>query len=132
MITIERFTEILDELFEEVPEDILKGLNLGVAVSEEVKVHHKAVNDDLIILGQYKRSGMGKGIVIYYGSFMRLYPHYREDQLRERMRQILYHELRHHMEYRANNKDLEVEDELFLARYEERKHKIENIDVEEE
>ncbi len=126
MISIERFTEILDELYQEVPEDILEGLNLGVAVGEELKVHDKAINNDLYVLGQYKRSGMGKGVMIYYGSFMHLYGRVSEERLRERMRQVLYHELRHHMEYRANNKDLEVEDAIFIAKYQNRMTKENN------
>ncbi|NCC67358.1 MAG: hypothetical protein EOM14_04050, partial [Clostridia bacterium] len=69
------------------------------------------------ILGEYSRSAMGQGIVIYYGSFARIFFDLNEDDLTEKMRNTLRHEFRHHMEHRAGERGLEIEDERKINDY---------------
>lgn len=117
MVSIELFSEILEELACELPEEFYDELNLGISVSPEAKIHPQAINGDFFILGEYSRSQMGRGITIYYGSFLRLHERMGEDALRREMRGVLRHEFRHHLEYRAGERGLEIEDERKLNKY---------------
>ena len=117
MIDIDRFGEILGELADELPEEFFDELNLGVRVDPGVKLHPEARDNDLYVLGEYETSSMGNGIVIYYGSFARLYGFYGERALREELRKTLRHEFRHHMEGRAGERGLEIQDEKDLQDY---------------
>ena len=117
MISIERFGDILDELAEELPEVFYYELNLGVSIDSSPKLHPQAKGDDLYILGEYSRSSMGKGIIIYYGSFERLFNDLNEDEIKDEMRKTLRHEFKHHMEGRAGERGLEKEDEKNLNHY---------------
>lgn len=60
---------------------------------------------------------MGRGIIIYYGSFARLLGNLNETELKEEMRKTLRHEFRHHMEGLAGERGLEKEDEKDLSDY---------------
>lgn len=117
MVTIERFSQMLDELACELPGEFYDELNLGISVSPDEKMHPQALEDDLYILGEYFRSQMGQGITIYYGSFRRLHGALDEKELMNEMRGVLRHEFRHHMEYRAGERGLEIEDEKELNEY---------------
>lgn len=119
MISIDIFERLLDEVAEELPEAFYKELNGGILLIEDAKIHPKARNDDLYILGEYHRHHiLGKYISIYYGSFARMYANMEEERLKGRIREVLRHEFRHHMESRSGLRDLEIEDEIDLARYE--------------
>lgn len=117
MISIERFGNILDELAEELPKEFYDGLNLGVRLEPSPKLHPQARKNDLYILGEYSQSPMGRGIVIYYGSFEKLLGNLDEDKIKKEMRKTLRHEFRHHIEGRAGERGLEKEDEKNLSNY---------------
>ncbi|MEG0778449.1 MAG: metallopeptidase family protein [Oscillospiraceae bacterium] len=117
MITIERFSEILDELSCELPQEFFDELNLGISIVDEAHLHPQAREDDLYILGEYERSQMGCGIAIFYGSFEKLHGDLDEEALKIELRSTLRHEFRHHMEYRAGERGLEVQDEEDLKKY---------------
>ena len=117
MITVDRFAEILDEMACELPIEFYDELNLGISISPESKIHPEAKADDLYILGEYQNSPMGNGIVIYYGSFTALFHDLSEAELMGELRKTLRHEFRHHMEYRAGERGLELEDERQLSEY---------------
>ena len=117
MITIDRFGEILDEMACELPMEFYDELNLGISISPEYRLHPEAREDDLYIMGEYQSSQIGSGIVIYYGSFMKLYGGLPETELYDELRKTLRHEFRHHMERRAGERGLELEDERQLSEY---------------
>lgn len=117
MISIERFGDILEELAEELPQEFYEELNLGVSLEPRAKAHPQSRNGDLYILGEYSRSNMGQSIVIYYGSFERLFGELGEEEARDEMRRTLRHEFRHHIEWRAGERGLEKEDEKRLSEY---------------
>ncbi len=98
MIEIDRFFEILDEVCGELPDDFFRDLHYGVQLSEECKLSPYAENGDLMIMGEYSRSHHGNKITIFYGSFERMYWWMNEDQLREKLRGVVRHEFRHHLE----------------------------------
>lgn len=122
MIDIEEFLEITEELSGEIPAEFFKDLNGGVRILEECKLNPHAVNGDLVIMGEYHHSSMmGSHIILYYGSFERLYGTLPWEALKERMRKTLRHEFRHHLERRSGMKDLEIEDQNFLINYLQKK-----------
>lgn len=117
----EEMAKMLDEIGMEIPEEIYLGLNGGVIFSEETMYHPESQGEDLLVMGQYIQSPIGKTIVIYYGSFMKRFGYYPPDLLREELKKTLYHEFTHHLETMAGVKDLVIEDEIFMQNYREGK-----------
>ena len=116
MMTRERFGEILDELACELPAAFYEKLERGICVLSRVKFHTAAPG--LCVMGEYERDPvMGRQIVIYYGSFLRVLGNAPEDEWRTEMRRVLRHEFRHHMEGLAGQRDLEIEDERQISEY---------------
>ncbi len=123
MIRLEEYQEILAELLDELPQEFFRALSGGVIVSPAVMVPDYARSGDLYILGQYQvRSGM-RQIVMYKGSFDRVYPQADAARAKELLRGVLRHEFRHHLEFLGgvhNSSSLEAEDEreklAYLAR----------------
>ena len=60
---------------------------------------------------------MGKQIVIYYGSMMRLFGYLDDEGMRREIARVLRHELKHHIEGRAGIRSLEKWDEEQIAAY---------------
>lgn len=109
---------MLDEISGELPQDFFRELNGGVVLHEQAKPHPQGRGDDLWIMGEYCRSrSLGRYINIYYGSFMQVYGGLSYEALKRKVRHTLVHEFRHHLESLAGQRDLEVIDEMNLARY---------------
>ena len=98
MVDIDRFYEMLDEICEEFPDDFFRELHYGVQLSEDIKLSPHAEDGDLVILGEYSRSLHGNKITIFYGSFEEACGSLSEEELYERLREVVRHEFRHHME----------------------------------
>ncbi len=93
-------------------------LNGGVLLREEVKLSPNRLADDLYILGEYRYEHIfGRYINIYYGSMLRVYPQLSDERFIEELERVIKHELTHHLENRARERDLEVEDERSLLHY---------------
>lgn len=110
----ERFFELLCEVCDELPDEFFRDLHQGVVLSEKIKLSPYG----LIILGEYRRSYFGNQITIYYGSFERL--HIDEDGIKQKLREVVRHEFRHHVENLAGKygrDSLEYEDKVNLQRY---------------
>ncbi len=116
MITIDEFEIILEKLAEELPKAFYKDLNLGIIIEESYKIHPKSADIPLYIMGEYHISQIGRGIIIYYGSFEKCYGFSSEDSLTRQMRKVLRHEFRHHMESLSGLRDLEIIDKLELEK----------------
>lgn len=120
IISIERFSLILDEQAALLPGEIFKNLNLGVSVAAQSKREHRArPNLPVYILGEYRvHPVMGRSIVLYYGSFCEVYSYlHTEDDMRIEIDKVLKHELTHHLESQAGSRDLELEDALRLRHF---------------
>ena len=118
MIDIDEVEEILDELAEELPQKFYDELNGGILLLPDTKYSPYAKNNDLYILGTYKRSAsMGRLIEIYYGSFEKMFGYMDREQLKVKLREVLRHEFRHHIESLAGERGLEIEDEKFINEY---------------
>lgn len=118
MISLETFRNLVAEEMDELPPVFFLELNGGVMVEEHAMPHPQRRADDLYILGQYQRSGsLGRSIVLFYGSFLRMMPGASEAQMRPKIRAVLRHEFRHHLEGLSGVRDLEIEDEEYLRDY---------------
>ena len=127
-MTIEEMRAILDELEDELPEALFNGLNGGVLLNESEKLHPANRADDLFIMGEYHNEHvLGCYIVIYYGSFIRLFGHEPAWSIKNQLRKTLRHELTHHIESRAGDRSLEEKDaadiDLYLRRGEKKRYR---------
>lgn len=120
--SIEEVHEILDEIVEELPKEFFEKLNEGIILLPECRFHPESNRANrLYIMGQYSKSITGRHIVIYYGSFERVYDGVSIEILKEKLRDTLLHEFTHHLESLAGEKGLEIKDAEAINRYRERK-----------
>ena len=124
MISTEAYKAIISDLMDELPEAFFRELTGGVIMSEALVIPDYARENDLYTLGQYQVCYGVRQIVMYKGSFDRLYPHADAAEAREILRGVLRHEFRHHIEFLGgirNSSSLEAEDErqkqAYLARH---------------
>ncbi len=114
MISSEEYRSIVSELIDELPEPFFRRLSGGVIMSEASEAPDYARGDDLYTLGKYCVSSGMRQIVLYKGSFDRIYPQADAAEAREILRGVLRHEFRHHLEALGgvrNSSSLEAEDE---------------------
>lgn len=109
-----QFRQIVSELLDELPEEFFRELCGGVIVSEAVLRPDYARGDDVLILGQYTVFSGMRQIIIYRGSFNRVYPLADAEEAKNILRGVVRHEFRHHLEFLAGIHDatsLEAQDE---------------------
>ena len=114
MLSTEAYSRILSRLLDELPAEFFRELSGGVIVSEAAPVPDYARAGDLYTLGLYRFSHGMRQIVMYKGSFDRVYPQADEAEAVPLLCKILRHEFRHHLEYLGgvhNSASLEAEDE---------------------
>lgn len=118
MIEIDEVEKILEKIAGELPKEFYKELNGGILLLPEVKYNPAGRGKDLYVMGEYHRNAsMGRYIVIYYGSFKKLYGHLGERALTKKLTHTLKHEFTHHLESLAGERGLEKKDEEFLRKY---------------
>ena len=113
MICIEEYRKIVSELLDELPEDFFRQLSGGVIVSEALVIPDYARGNDLYTMGQYQVYSGIRQIVLFKGSFDRVYPETDAAEAKSLLRGILRHEFRHHLEFLGgvhNSSSLEAED----------------------
>lgn len=102
MITFEEFARIAREEVDILPEYVHDELNGGVLADPNTYLHPGRLADDLYILGTYSVDHVfGKQIVLYYGSFVSTLGNATESVYRDKIRETVRHEFRHHLETRA-------------------------------
>ena len=123
VLSFEEANEWLDEVADTVPEEIWQELNGGVVLLREIRISPEAEGKDLYTLGLYHHEpyGMGRYISIFYGSFVQVYGKSSIQQQKQALKEVLFHELTHHIESLAGVRDLEVKDEMFLEEYRRKK-----------
>lgn len=101
-----------------IPPEFLTELNGGINVLEQAE-HRDPDLPDVYILGEYIEDpyGLGRLIVLYYGSFRALFADSPREVWEEELWETMVHELRHHIESLAGVDDLEVEDMRELAEF---------------
>ena len=115
MLSYDESVEAIAELVDELPEEILNGLNCGISLR-----HDTLFDDDgLVILGQYhvEPMGLGRYVTIHYGSMALLYGHLSDEAFKKELRRVLRHELIHHLESLAGDRSLEIQDEIDKSFY---------------
>lgn len=117
MVSIDRFEEMAQTAADELPDCFFTDLNGGVAILDRAKLHPQGIGDELYVMGEYSRSQMGKVVYLYYGSFAEVCGDMSEDELQQKVREVVRHEFRHHLEGLAGSRDLEVEDEKRIREY---------------
>lgn len=118
MISIDEMQELLDELAEELPEEFYNELNGGIILLPEAHLSAYAKGNDLYTLGEYRHSwSMGRYIVIFYGSFEKIFGHLSDEALKAELRKTLRHEFTHHLESLAGENALEKEDADYISKY---------------
>ena len=126
MISLEEYKRIVSELMDELPEEFFRDLTGGVIVSNALVIPDYAHGNDLCTMGLYKVFSGVRQIIMYKGSFDRVYPQADAEEARTVLRGVLRHEFRHHLEFLSGIHDassLEAEDErekrAYLARHAE-------------
>lgn len=117
-MTFEEFNAAVGEISLELPDELYYKLNGGIVVRPEEKLHSKSLPErPLYIAGEYTRDNAGRRVVLYYGSFMRLYGNLYGEAFEGQIRRVLKHELRHHWESLSGERGLEIEDADMLEEY---------------
>jgi len=117
LFTIDEINVMLDEIAEELPEGVFRELNGGVNLLPDEKRSRNDPGGGLYTLGDYNRNQMGRYINIYYGSLMAVYGRASYEAMRKHVRDVLTHELTHHIESLAGDRSLEIEDKRKLHNY---------------
>jgi len=117
LFSIDEINDMLDDIASDLPGEIFRELNGGVSLLRETKRSSADPNGGLYTLGEYRRDQMGRYILIYYGSICAVHGGSTPVQMRENLKRILTHELTHHLESLAGERDLEIKDELELDEY---------------
>lgn len=114
-----KLKRLADEVAEELPKELFRELNGGIVIAERTKRHRQSdPRQPLYVLGEYNRSSsMGRYIILYGGSILRLYGRLSDEQLKAELRRIIRHEFTHHIESLSGVRDLGVEDEKMLMQY---------------
>ncbi len=120
MISIEEYRKIISELLDELPEAFFRELTGGVIVSEALSVPPYARGNDICTMGMYRIFSGVRQIVMFKGSFDRMYPDADREEARRILRGVVRHEFRHHLEYLSGihpSLSLEAEDEREKREY---------------
>lgn len=112
---LDRFTALADQMVERIPPLFLEGLNGGIAVRRRA-MRNPSDPAGVYILGEYViDEALGCYILLYWGSFAELFRDDPEQVWEEELWETIKHELRHHIEGRAGEYALDLEDEAELA-----------------
>ena len=88
MISLEEYRALLSQLLDELPPEFFRKLSGGVVVSEAAVIPDYARANDLYTLGQYQVSPGIRQIVMFKGSFDRVYPQAEGEQAKALLRKI--------------------------------------------
>lgn len=127
-MTFSDFRQLLAEMVDEIPEEFMRELQAVLALEEE---HPEPDYQDVYRLGEYLdmgpeqflggSSGIGRHVVLYWGSFRRIAAGDPGFDWEEEMWETLTHELRHHVESLAGDASLIAQDELDARAFEKRR-----------
>ena len=117
MFTIDDINDMLDEVASELPEEVFRELNGGVSLLPDTKRSEADPAGGLYTLGEYHRDQMGRYIVLYYGSIQVVHGNDTPEKMRLNLKNLLVHELTHHLEALAGERDLEIKDKQDLEKY---------------
>ena len=117
MVSYEECGEMLDEIADKLLPELYRKLNGGILLDRGLRYHPCALNNDLYILGVYVRDNLGKRIILYYGSFVRVFKDKSKEEIYYHLEKTLRHEVLHHNEYLAGCNDLVFYDDKRIEEY---------------
>lgn len=117
MLSIDEFESMANDLFDEIPPPLLEGLNGGIIIQEEPCQEDPDL-PDVYVLGHYVEDpyGLGCYIVLYYGSFVAVLGDEPREVWEEELWETMIHEVQHHVEARAGESNLDIQDMIELER----------------
>ncbi|MDL2219002.1 hypothetical protein LJC04_01510 [Ruminococcaceae bacterium OttesenSCG-928-O06] len=116
-LSFEEAAEALDEVAAALPESVFAHLNGGVVLLPDAVPSPHGQGLQTLGAYHYDPRGLGRYITIHYGSFVAAYGHCPPAQQRAALKEVLHHELTHHVESLAGIRDLDYKDQLFLEQY---------------
>lgn len=118
-LSFEQADEILEQAVSELPQKIFTHLNGGIILVPDTVISPHSKGGGLYILGcyNYEPYGLGRYIKINYGSFLKVHGFKSVPEQEKLLRDVLHHELIHHLESMAGVYDLEVQDRIFIEQY---------------
>lgn len=115
MVDLDTFTTVADKMVERIPPLFLEGLNGGIAVRRRA-MRKPGDPAGVYILGEYITDpALGCYVVLYWGSFVELFGDQDRTVWESELWETIKHELRHHVEARAGEYGLDLEDAVDLA-----------------
>lgn len=112
---LDTFTAVADQMVERIPPLFLEGLNGGIIVRRRAR-RNPGDPTGVYILGEYITDpALGCYIALYWGSFVELLGGEERAVWEAELWETITHELRHHVEDRAGEYALDLEDEAELA-----------------
>lgn len=120
MHTFDEVAGYLDDIVDALPGYIPQSLPGGIFLIPEAKPHPSLPFPQYMVLGEYIRDPLGAHIHVYYNSVMAKYADASVKDIQEALREVILHEFRHHFEFRAGCRDLDIEDQQFVADAKER------------
>ncbi|MFZ5814630.1 MAG: metallopeptidase family protein [Bacillota bacterium] len=116
---LDAFTAAADQMVERIPPLFLEGLNGGITVRRMAR-RNPGDPAGVYILGEYITDPvLGCYIALYWGSFVELFGDQPREVWEEELWETIKHELRHHVEARAGEYALDLEDAQELAQMRE-------------
>lgn len=110
------FADLAGRIAAQIPPPLMEGLTGGIVVERRSR---RRPDDPpgVYLLGEYVvEEYLGPVILIYHGSFRRVFAGKPHQVWEEELRATILHEVRHHVEARAGVSDLDREDAKELAR----------------
>lgn len=121
MLTFDEVGEVLDDIAEQFPQALFRGLNGGVNLLEDTVEDPEFPGSELYIMGEFCDDCLGKYINLYYGSFAALAKkeNWSGADWTDELWTTLSHELTHHMEGLGGLHGLDDRDVEELAKFRE-------------
>lgn len=112
--SFDNIANMLDDIVDNMPDAVLDGLH-GIYLIDEIKHNPKIPSGKYYVMGEFCHDFvLGHSVNLYYGSIMAIYKTLPEQELKRKLREILQHELRHHMETLAGCDDLVRLDNAYI------------------
>ena len=112
--TYDQMGNWLEEIAAEFPDAFFEDLDGGIQLDREAVPDENFQDGQMYVLGEYRHNMLGRYIVLYYGSFVKLYHDYDEEEWQEEIFATIAHEFTHHMEDTAGLHALDDKDAEFL------------------
>lgn len=121
MLTFDEVGDALDDIAEQFPKALFRGLNGGVNLLEDAVEDADFPGGEMYIMGEFCDDCLRKYINLYYGSFAALAKKedWTEEDWADELWTTLSHELTHHMEGLSGLHGLDDRDAEELAKFRE-------------